>query len=69
MRGHRDVEAYTTMFSYYGFRFVQLSNWPSVPSEDDFEALFVHSDVEQTGEFNTNSVQFNQFSTATATRR
>ena len=46
------LETYTTKFSYYGMRFVQVTNWPGVPTIDNFAAHFVHSAVVQTGEVN-----------------
>ena len=53
--GTGDVETYTTLFSYYGFRFVQLTNFPGTPDEGTFTAHFVHSNVEQTGAFNSDN--------------
>jgi len=57
--GTGDIESYTTLFSYYGFRYVQVKNFPGVPDEASFTALFTHSNVEPTGEFNTNNALLN----------
>jgi alpha-L-rhamnosidase len=57
--GTGDVESYTTLFSYYGFRYVQVTNWPGVPDESSFSAQFTHSAVEPTGAFNTNNELLN----------
>ena len=47
--GTGDVETYTTLFTWFGFRFAQVEDFPGVPNEGSFSALFVHSLVEQTG--------------------
>ena len=57
--GTGEVETYSTMFSYYGFRYVQVTNYPGTPDESAFTAYFTHSDVEQTGSFNTNNALMN----------
>ena len=53
--GTGDVETYKTLFSYYGFRYVQLTNFPGVPDEGTFTAHFIHSAVGQTGAFNSDN--------------
>jgi len=58
--GTGDLETYTTLFSYYGFRYVQLTNWPGVPNEASFSALFTHTAVPPTGEFNSDNVVLNK---------
>ena len=37
-----------------------MTNFPGTPDESAFTAYFVHSDVEQTGSFNTNNALLNQ---------
>jgi len=58
--GTGDVETYTTLFSYYGFRYVQLTNWPGVPVESSFSALFTHTAVPQTCQFSSDNVVLNK---------
>jgi hypothetical protein len=53
--GTGDVETYKTLFSYYGFRYVQLTNFPGVPDEGTFTAHLIHSAVGQTGAFNSDN--------------
>jgi alpha-L-rhamnosidase len=53
--GTGDVETYRTLFSYYGFRYVQITNFPGVPDEGTMLAHFIHSDVEQVGGFSTSN--------------
>ena len=57
--GTGDVETYTTLFSYYGFRYIELTNWPGVPDEGSFTGHFIHSNVGQTGSFNSDNDQLN----------
>ena len=63
--GTGSVERYTTLFSWFGFRYAQIENWPGAPSESNFEALFVHSLVEQTGALSTSSALLNRVQHAT----
>ena len=45
------VEVYEPRFTYHGFRYVEVTGYPGVPSLDDVEAVVVHSDVEPAGSF------------------
>jgi alpha-L-rhamnosidase len=45
------VEVYEPRFTYHGFRYVEVTGYPGVPSLDDVEAVVVHSDVEPAGGF------------------
>ena len=38
-------------FTFYGFRYVQLLEWPDDATAEDFSAWVVHSDMPSTGEF------------------
>jgi len=39
-------------FTFHGFRYVQVEGWPSgVPSQNDIEAVVLHTDMERTGHF------------------
>jgi len=53
--GTGEEEVYTTQFSQYGFRFVQVTGYPGVPDPSAFTSHFVHSDVEVTGSFETDN--------------
>ena len=63
--GLNGVEQYRSLFTYYGFRYVQVEGWPGVPGEEALEAHFVHSDVPQSGEFSTSSQLLNAIQHAT----
>lgn len=60
-----DDEEYTTLFAYYGFRYVQVSGFPGVPNEGTVTALFIHSDVSQSGNFASSSALLNEVQHAT----
>ena len=64
-KGTGDIETYQTLFAYYGFRFVQVTNFPGVPNEGSFLALFIHSDVPQTGSLTTDNHAINAIQHAT----
>lgn len=53
-------ETYQPLFTFQGFRYVQLVSWPGEPAAEDFLALVVHSDMEQTCEFETSNKELNQ---------
>ena len=43
--GTGDEEVYRTLFSYYGWRFVQVTNFPGEPDVSAITGHFIHSDV------------------------
>ena len=53
----KGLESHTPMFTYHGFRFVQVQNWPngSVPRPENFLAIQMYTAVEQVGSFKTNN--------------
>ena len=53
------VEVYEPRFTYHGFRYVEVTGYPGVPSLDDVEAVVVHSDVEPSGGFASSSELIN----------
>ena len=63
--GGTGVEVYRTLFTYYGFRYVQVDGFPGVPGENAVTAHFVHSDVPQSGEFSSSSTLLNAIQHAT----
>ncbi|MBC7188028.1 MAG: family 78 glycoside hydrolase catalytic domain [Calditrichaeota bacterium] len=54
------VEYYEPRFTYHGFRYVELTGFPGVPTLEDVEARVVHSDVAPTGEFHCSNELLNQ---------
>jgi alpha-L-rhamnosidase len=50
-------------FTFHGFRYVQVDGWPSEsgqPESSAIEAVVVHTDMEQTGWFESSDAQVNQ---------
>ena len=50
LKGERE-EVFEPHFTYHGFRYVEVTNFPGVPSKDSIEGLFLHSNVAETGNF------------------
>lgn len=44
-------EVFEPHFTYHGFRYVELTGFPGVPSLDNLEGIFFHSDVSKVGDF------------------
>lgn len=59
------VEEYRTLFTYYGFRYVEVQGYPGIPGEEAVTAHFVHSAVPQSGEFSSSSDLLNKIQHAT----
>lgn len=50
-------------FTYHGFRFVQVDNWPTAQTPLDkssVTAIVVHSDMQRTGYFETSDALLNK---------
>jgi hypothetical protein len=60
-----DSERYRTQFTYMGFRYVQVENYPGVPGEDALRSHFTHSEVPQAGEFSSSNGVLNAIQHAT----
>lgn len=44
-------EIYEPRFTYHGFRYVEVTGFPGTPTLEDLQGCFLHTSVEQTGEF------------------
>lgn len=53
-------EVYEPHFTFQGFRYVCVENWPGELSLDDLTGIVIHSDIEPTGEFECSSDMINQ---------
>ena len=53
-------EIYEPHFTYHGFRYVELTGFPGIPSEENLEGIFFHSDVEKVGDFSCSNQLINQ---------
>ena len=45
------IETWEPRFTFHGFRYAEVENWPGEPSLDDIRAVVCHSDMERTGWF------------------
>jgi alpha-L-rhamnosidase len=53
-------EVYEPHFSFFGFRYLRVKNFPTTLTLDDFTAVVVHSDMAKTGEFTCSNPLINQ---------
>src|SRR5690625_474158 len=67
LAGTGDEETWSAKFSYKGFQYIQVDNWPDPdgPQLEDFTAQVVHSDTAETGVFETSSDLLNSIHRAT----
>ncbi|MCI0495388.1 glycoside hydrolase family 78 protein [candidate division KSB1 bacterium] len=54
------VEIYEPRFTYHGFRYVEVTGFPGVPTLENIAGCFVHSAVEPAGDFICSNQLFNQ---------
>jgi len=55
-----EPETWEPRFTFHGFRFAEVENWPGELSLDDLRAVVIHSDMERTGWFETSNPLLNQ---------
>lgn len=53
-------EVYEPHFTYMGFRYVSVDSWPGSLDPQDFEAVAIYSDMEETGSFDSSSPLLNR---------
>ena len=58
-------ECFEPRFTYHGFQYVEITGYPGVPTPDNVEACFVHTAVEETGEFESGNELINRIHTCT----
>lgn len=56
-------EIYQPHFTYHGFRYVELTGFPGVPSLDTIEGYFFHSNVPKVGNFSCSNELINKVHT------
>ncbi len=59
MRGDGE-EVYEPAFTFHGFRYVQLTNYPGKPQPEDITGVVIHSDMKPTGSFVCSDSLINQ---------
>ena len=62
LAGHGQGEEYAARFTYHGFRYARVDEWPtgSTPTADDFIALALSSDALSVGHFSCSHSGLNQ---------
>jgi alpha-L-rhamnosidase len=53
-------EVWEPAFTFHGFRFAEIGNWPGPFDAADVTARFIHSDMERIGWFDSSHAQVNQ---------
>jgi alpha-L-rhamnosidase len=54
------TETFEPHFTFQGFRYVAIDEWPGEPAPDQFTAVVVHSDISPTGSFECSDPMINQ---------
>ncbi|KAF5657125.1 putative alfa-L-rhamnosidase [Fusarium heterosporum] len=62
LRGDTEPETYEPRFTYHGFRYVQIDDWPSADIEvsQSLEAVVCHTDMEEQGTFSCSNDKLNK---------
>jgi len=55
-----DAELFEPVFTYHGFRFVEVTGYPGTPTLDDFVGKVLYDEMEVTGTFETSNETLNQ---------
>ena len=54
------LETYEPIFTFHGFRYVEVEGWPGALNPDDITAIVIHSDLARTGWFECSDPMLNQ---------
>ena len=54
-------ETYSPFFTFQGFRYIAVDEWPGEINKDSFEARAIYSDMRQAGTFTCSSAALNRF--------
>jgi hypothetical protein len=60
LSGNLTGETYQPRFTYHGFRYIEVTNYPGIPTLDDITGVALSSLQEQTGTFDTSNQTINQ---------
>ncbi|WP_352423254.1 family 78 glycoside hydrolase catalytic domain [Proteiniphilum sp.] len=55
-----DEEIWNPVFAYHGFRFVEITGFPGIPSINDFEGQVIYDEMDRTGHFETSDSTINR---------
>ena len=54
------TQTYKAKYTFYGFRYIKLTDWPEEVRADNFRAIVMHSDMKRTGYFTCGHAKINQ---------
>ena len=54
------TQTYKAKYTFYGFRYIKLTDWPEEIKADNFRAIVMHSDMKRTGYFTCGHAKLNQ---------
>lgn len=54
------IEIWQPRFTFHGFRYIEITGWPGIPTLNDIEGLRMNSDVERDGEFASSNELLNR---------
>ena len=54
------TEVYAPLFTFHGFRYLEITGWPGKPDVNNFEGLRMYADLKTTGEFECSNDMFNK---------
>lgn len=60
LRGDNDGEQWEPRFTFHGFRYAELDNWPGELTPGDVTAVVLHSDLRRTGWFESSDPSLNR---------
>ena len=55
-----DNKKFKTHHTFFGFRYIRLTNWHGPVNKEDFKAIAVHSDMKRTGHFECSDPMINK---------
>lgn len=55
-----ELETWSPKFVFHGFRFIEITGWPGIPTTNDIEGLRMNSDLPANGSFSCSNEQFNK---------
>lgn len=56
----KGLEEWEPLFTYHGFRYVEMTGFPGKPDLENLQGIFVHTAVKETGTFFSSDSMFNQ---------
>lgn len=56
----KGIEVWEPTFVYHGFRYVEITNFPTEPTIENFDGRVVYDDIETVGNFSTSNNTINQ---------